>query len=134
MARDYSLLGDCLRVRGSALTIADLEAQARAVLVDPRTDVIPCELPLGMGSITFDGPRRVIRIDPYACIQPTLIHEIVHHSRRRELAAWGQMEEPVVMVAEDLLNRYINRSQRRRQWWRETWSAKVPHLDPQGDE
>jgi hypothetical protein len=38
------------------------------------------------------------------------------------------------MVAEDLLNRYINRSQRRRQWWRETWSAKVPHLDPQGDE
>lgn len=113
-------------------TLAQLEAALRVELMKPETALKYVELPSHYGDIEWKGSQRIIRIDPFQCVLPTLVHELFHQTMRDPLAQWGQLEEVVLEAAEMAVTSHINNNPRKTRWWRETVRAKAPLEDGWG--
>lgn len=77
-------------------------------------------------SAEYDPTTKRVTIDAFSvALLDGLIHELFHHCHYHRLASWGAGEEPVTEALEDMVVRYINRSQRRSRWWRRAIKAKL---------
>lgn len=106
-------------------TLAQFERALRAAFLRKGTTLSYTDLPQQYGDIDWRGGKTVIRLDVERCVLPTLVHELLHDARKRELAAWGQLEECVIVGPESAITEYIAGNPRRMRWWRETIRAKV---------
>ena len=108
---------------GSKPSLSDYEAMLRAGLASVSVVVADMD---GCYAGRYEPDKKLITLDSFhGGLLDTLLHELLHHCQYNKLSSFGAGEEIVVEALEDLLVRYVNRSQRRRRWWRRALSAKL---------
>lgn len=110
----------------SGPSCAEYENGLRAGLASVRVELSDLE----NACAEYDPVRKVVTLDAFnGALLDGLIHELFHHCHYHRLAAWGAGEEPVTEALEDMVVRYINRSERRARWWRRALKAKLSEAD-----
>ena len=74
------------------------------------------------------GLPSLIVIDPaHGAVIDTADHELLHYRFRKDIQVWGsELEEAIIEALEDRIVRYINRSEKRVNWWRNAITKRLP--------
>lgn len=112
------------------LTVAGLERRLRALLLSPRVKLRHRRMLKHRGICHIrDGGQIVITIDPTVDQIATTAHELIHGSLDAKLSWWGEFSEGFVRNMEADLDRYINKSNARQEWWLASIVAKLGEGD-----
>lgn len=108
------------------LTVAGLERRLRALLISPRVTLRHRRMTKHRGICHIqDGGKIIITIDPTVDQIATTAHELIHGLLDHRLSGWGEFSEGFVRNMEADLDRYINKSTARQEWWLGAIAAKL---------
>jgi hypothetical protein len=101
------------------LTLAAFERSLRAALTSGKVHLSREELARCVAQVNVDHPPHQIKFDPLrGAVMDSIVHELIHVVWNDQIEPWGDLEEPIVAAIEQEIVRFINRSERRVEWWR----------------
>jgi hypothetical protein len=113
-----------------ARTPASIERELRLLIRSKGIEFRSRKIKGGSGLVVFgDGERpHLIVLDPaQGGLIENAIHELLHVLFREEMEVWAkELDEAINSAIEDCVVRYINRSEKRVDWWR---AAVAERLD-----